>query len=99
MSNSFEAVFVKFYGGHGPRTYMFRAPSYSDIDVGDEVILDTTGPDTRGTVVAVEHYDLDYSTDRKNFELLCTVLGATTPLNKVLCVVKLKELEYEEEDD
>ncbi len=99
MSKRFSAVFVRFYNDDPKaRVYMFEAPYYNRIEVGDMVTVENEGK-LEAQVVAIEDLDLEYSTDRKQFELLQKVTGAELPLKKVLSVIKETKIEYEEDKE
>lgn len=99
MSERFSAVFVRF-GKDDPKAkvYMFEAPYYSSIEVDDEVKVQ--GGDKVAQVVAVEQLDLQYNSDKDQFKLLQQIAGVTElPLKRVLAVIKVTELKYEENED
>lgn len=98
MSKRFSAVFVRFYKDDiHSRVYMFKAPYYNRIEVGDTVTVEDG--DKEAQVVAIEDLDLEYSSERKQFELLQQVTGANLPLKKVLSIIKETKIEYEEDDE
>jgi len=98
MSERFSAVFVRFgKDDSNAKTYMFEAPYYTSIEVGDKVKVQGWGIEAH--VVAVEQLNLQYNTDQYQFKLLQQITGTTElPLKRVLAVIKVKEIEYEEEE-
>lgn len=99
MSKRFSAVFVSFCKDDPKaKVYMFEAPYYNRIEVGDRVTVE--GGDKEATVIAIESLDLEYSSEKKQFELLQKVTGGVTlPLKKVLSVIRETKIEYDEEEN
>lgn len=90
----FDVIFVKF--DNISKIYMYWAPKYSDICVGDEVKLEDT--DDIGTVMAMEDIDVNYNTDIRNFKFWIMLCQATLPLKRVLAVIKTTKIKYKEDE-
>lgn len=90
----FNVIFVQF--DNVAKTYMYWAPKYSNICVGDEVELEDTND--IGTVMAMKDIDVNYNTDISNFKFWIMLCQATLPLKRVLAVIKTTKIEYKEDE-
>lgn len=84
-----DLVLVKMENG---LNYLFQAPKYSILCEGDRVICDTKLGERAGTVVAVR---MSESEDGFFYQFVTQMIGVTTPLSKIMGVVR--ELSYDEE--
>lgn len=94
--DKFDAIFAKHEGND--KVYMFEAPHYSGIKVGDKVIADTKSGKATAAVVAVNDLDFRYEADKRMFEMYKIITGATEPLKRVRAVIKQTDINYEDEE-
>lgn len=72
------------------RKYLFRAPAFSGLKLGDSVIVETKRGDSCAEVKSV----CTVPEGSAHFESLAIALDATLPLKRVLAKVVLQALDY-----
>lgn len=94
MSDYIDLVICKHANSDHP--YIFKAPAWSYLKKGDDVIVETKRGEQPAKVERV--YTVD-TTDSDEFEFILMASGVTTPLRKVLKKIEYKEFEYDDEED
>lgn len=75
----------------GSHPHMLKAPAWSGLKEGDDVITET------GDVMVVERsYTFEMSDERLGFFMLCA--GAEFPLKKIVQKIEYKRFEFADED-
>lgn len=82
-------VAVKHKDEHN-RCFLFEAPRFCGLKVGETVLVDTQYGEDIGKVVAVEEY---VQTNSEIYEFIIKAMGATEPLKRI--VGRYKKYEYE----
>ena len=74
------------------KRYLFRAPAWSSLEEGQDVIVETSNGLEPAIVVTVNTFDNDCKDTDTQFILKS--MGATWPLKKVVSKIVVKELDY-----
>lgn len=77
------------------KKYLFRAPSYSNLEVGDEVVVETKKGEQPATVLAQLHVD----NASREYKFITEFVEAKEPLKRVLKILKYYEIGYEDEEE
>ena len=96
MSARINVVLGKF--SDSSKIYAFEAPMYCGIKKGDIIIV--AGKDeneSKLTVVDVHDFSMDYN--KEEFDFLCTAMGATLPLKRVIGKIIRKDFTYGEDNE
>lgn len=76
------------------KSFVFRAPAWSNLFKGDKVIVETRKGESEAIVEKAMTVDIS---DEDEFEFILIASGVTLPLKKVLKKVIYREFEYEKE--
>ena len=94
MAEYFDFVLCKHDGSE--TTYLFRAPAFSHLEKGDEVIVETSRGEQKATVVQSTTINAE---ETRIIDFIMNATGASNNVKKVLSKVVLKKYEYYEEDE
>ena len=92
MREYFDFVLVKH---ENDRVYLFRAPAFTHLEFGDEVVVETSNGEQRG-IVQSSITLAETDTDQIDFIMRST--GAPDEVKKVLSKVIYQEFKYGEDE-
>lgn len=97
MEGRMKVVFVKFTP-NAKKLYMFECPVKGFyVSEGDTVIVpNANGEETEATVVDVEIFDFDYSTNEDELQRLLWVAGTELPLRRAIAKIDREDCKYDE---
>lgn len=75
--------------------YLYQAPAWKNIKKGDEVICETENGKRSGIVI--DFITLEKNADYLNF--LLNAMSTTSPLPKILSIVRYDDVNYESKDN
>lgn len=92
MTDFMDLVICNHQGN--PKSFIFRAPAWSNLKAGDKVIVETKKGESEATVV--KSYTID-RIDKSAFDFILTASGVSLPLKRVLKKVTYKNFIYTDE--
>ena len=92
-SKYFDFVLCEPYDGE--EKYLYRAPAWSGIAKGDDVLVETSTGSKQAQVCAIVTLSEE---DKETIDMIMQASGASKDLRKVLTRVRYIDIEYKEDE-